>query len=213
MKGKRLKKRERGLDLRQHIPTNVRIYEPSENSKIRGDLNRIIDLIQKEQKINLWYYLFFFINNMVEKNKYSFVVDFFSGGLAGVIAKTISAPIERVKILLQTQRENNKIINKYNGIIDCFGRCVRDEGILSLWRGNGVNVIRYFPTQALNFSFKDFYGRYFNVRKCQDSQMHFLWMNIWCGGLAGSTTTLFVHPLDFVRTRLAVDMGKLKNER
>jgi hypothetical protein len=52
MKGKRLKKRERGLDLRQHIPTNVRIYEPSENSKIRGDLNRIIDLIQKEQKIN-----------------------------------------------------------------------------------------------------------------------------------------------------------------
>lgn len=37
--------------------------------------------------------------------------------------------------------------------------------------------------------------------------------HILCGGLAGSTTTCFVHPLDFARTRLAVDLGKSKAER
>jgi solute carrier family 25 (adenine nucleotide translocator) protein 4/5/6/31 len=43
--------------------------------------------------------------------------------------------------------------------------------------------------------------------------MEFLFYNILCGGLAGSTTTCFVHPLDFARTRLAVDLGKSSNER
>ena len=37
--------------------------------------------------------------------------------------------------------------------------------------------------------------------------------NILCGGFAGSSTTIFVHPLDFARTRLGVDIGKEKNER
>ena len=87
------------------------------------------------------------------------IFDFFAGGIAGIIAKTATAPIERVKLLLQTEMENPKLKSKYNGIIDCFRRCVREEGVLSLWRGNGVNVVRYFPTQALNFSTKDFYGR------------------------------------------------------
>jgi solute carrier family 25 (adenine nucleotide translocator) protein 4/5/6/31 len=89
--------------------------------------------------------------------------DFFAGGLAGIIAKTATAPIERVKLLLQTEHENTKLKTKYLGIADCFKRCIKEEGVLSLWRGNGVNVIRYFPTQALNFSTKDFYGRLLRV--------------------------------------------------
>lgn len=139
--------------------------------------------------------------------------DFFAGGLAGIIAKTTTAPIERVKLLLQTEHENAKLKTKYLGIIDCFSRCIKEEGIISLWRGNGVNVIRYFPTQALNFSTKDFYGRLLKVNERQSSKIEFLFYNILCGGLAGSTTTCFVHPLDFARTRLAVDLGKSVQER
>ena len=62
---------------------------------------------------------------------------------------------------MQTQTENLKLSRKYNGIFDCFRRCVKEDGFLSLWRGNGVNVIRYFPTQALNFSFKDYFNSLF----------------------------------------------------
>jgi solute carrier family 25 (mitochondrial adenine nucleotide translocator), member 4/5/6/31 len=139
--------------------------------------------------------------------------DFFAGGLAGIIAKTVTAPIERVKLLLQTEHENTKLKTKYLGISDCFTRCVKEEGVISLWRGNGVNVIRYFPTQALNFSTKDFYGRLLKVADHRANHAEFLLYNILCGGLAGSTTTCFVHPLDFARTRLAVDLGKSANER
>lgn len=134
--------------------------------------------------------------------------DFFAGGIAGIVAKTLTAPIERVKLLLQTESQNSKLKTKYKGIADCFTRCVKQEGFLSLWRGNGVNVIRYFPTQAINFSTKDFYGRLLDVSSKQGNKTEFLLYSILCGGLAGSTTTCFVHPLDFARTRLAVDLGK-----
>lgn len=148
-----------------------------------------------------------------QSHSYFDFFDFFAGGMAGIIAKTLTAPIERVKLLLQTEGENAKLKTKYSGIVDCFTRCIKEEGVLSLWRGNGVNVIRYFPTQAINFSTKDFYGRLIKVNERRGSNTEFLLANILCGGLAGSTTTCFVHPLDFARTRLAVDLGKSASER
>merc|ERR1712106_1253504 len=82
-------------------------------------------------------------------------------GLAGVaagISKTVAAPIERVKLLVQNQNEmlkQGKLDKPYNGVIDCCQRVLKTEGIVPFWRGNLANVIRYFPTQALNFAFKD----------------------------------------------------------
>ena len=42
-------------------------------------------------------------------------------------------------------------------MVDCFVRIPKEQGFLAFWRGNMANVIRYFPTQALNFAFKDKY--------------------------------------------------------
>jgi solute carrier family 25 (adenine nucleotide translocator) protein 4/5/6/31 len=56
-----------------------------------------------------------------------FVRDFMLGGVSGAIAKTLSAPIERVKLLLQTQHNNPKLAERpYNGILDCFSRCIKE---------------------------------------------------------------------------------------
>ncbi|KAI0986141.1 hypothetical protein GJ496_010974 [Pomphorhynchus laevis] len=142
-----------------------------------------------------------------------FLTDFMLGGTAGAIAKTLAAPIERVKLLLQTQDVNVRLESrKYKGIGDCFIRCIKEEGTLSLWRGNTVNVVRYFPTQALNFSFKDFYGK-FNKYGHKDEKIKFFLGNLFTGGAAGATSLLFVYPLDFARTRLGVDIGRASNER
>lgn len=81
-----------------------------------------------------------------------FSADFVMGGVAAIVAKSAAAPIERVKLLLQNQGEMIKrghLKKPYLGIHDCFGRVLREEGMLSLWRGNQANVIRYFPTQVL----------------------------------------------------------------
>lgn len=52
---------------------------------------------------------------------------------------------------------SGRLATPYKGIVDCAVRTYREEGLLSFWRGNTANVVRYFPTQALNLSFKDFF--------------------------------------------------------
>ena len=85
-----------------------------------------------------------------------FILDFVAGGISAAVSKTVVAPLERVKMLLQIQDAHKGIAadQKYKGVVDCFVRVNKEQGFLSFWRGNVVNVIRYFPTQALNFAFK-----------------------------------------------------------
>jgi len=83
----------------------------------------------------------------------------------------------------------------------------REQGALSFWRGNWANVLRYFPTQALNFMFKDFYKQYLEQPR-SSGFVPYLLGNMASGGAAGATSLSVVYPLDFARTRLAVDVGK-----
>jgi len=146
-------------------------------------------------------------------NVKNFVQDLAVGGTAAAISKTIVAPIERVKLLLQVQAASQQITvgNEYKGIIDCFVRIPREQGVISFWRGNLANVIRYFPTQALNFAFKDTYKQIFlgGVDKKTQFWRYFAG-NLASGGAAGATSLCFVYPLDFARTRLAADVGSGK---
>ena len=69
--------------------------------------------------------------------------DMAAGGVAGLISKTVVAPVERVKLLLQVQHANPHIVHQYSGISDCLRRVVARQGVLSLWQGNLANVVRY----------------------------------------------------------------------
>lgn len=73
-----------------------------------------------------------------------------------------------------------------------------------------ANVIRYFPTQALNFAFKDTYKKVFCPFNPKVQPVMFFLGNMASGGAAGATSLMFVYPLDFARTRLAADVGKGK---
>jgi len=138
------------------------------------------------------------------------------GGVSAAVSKTAVAPIERVKLLLQVQASSTQIKpeDRYTGIANCFVRVSREQGFLSLWRGNLANVIRYFPTQALNFAFKDTFKNFF--MKGIDPKTQF-WKfaagNIAAGSAAGAASLCFVYPLDFARTRLAADVGKGKTRQ
>lgn len=83
----------------------------------------------------------------------------------------------------------------------------------SVRRGNLSNVIRYFPTQALNFAFKDNYKQLFQHWDAKTDFWKFFAGNLASGGAAGATSLLFVYPLDFARTRMAVDVGKGKDRQ
>jgi len=148
-----------------------------------------------------------------KKKGLNFAEDFLLGGTAAAVAKTIAAPIERIKLLLQNQGESKAITEgkgEYKGIVDCLVRVPKEQGFASFWRGNLANVMRYFPTQALNFMFKEQYKRLFDVPKTAPFYQR-LYSNVASGGAAGATSLLVVYPLDFARTRLAVDVGTGKD--
>jgi len=142
----------------------------------------------------------------------SFGIDFLMGGVAAAVSKTAAAPIERIKLLIQNQDEmikTGRLKDPYKGIIDCFARVSREEGVMQLWRGNWANVLRYFPTQALNFAFKDQIKRMVGVSP-DKGYWPFFFSNVAAGGLAGALSLTFVYHLDYARTRLANDAKSSK---
>jgi len=144
---------------------------------------------------------------MADKKKLGFAENFALSGAAAIISKTAAAPIERVKLLVQNQDEMIKagrLDKPYNGVIDCTMRTFRTEGVIPFWRGNLANCIRYFPTQALNFAFKDQIKAMFKMRKTDSYGVKFS-KNIASGGAAGAMSLCFVYSLDYARTRLAND--------
>ncbi len=144
--------------------------------------------------------------------KLTFLENFTLSGAAAVISKTAAAPIERVKLLIQNQAEMLKkgtLDTPYKGIIDCGQRTMASEGVGSFWKGNLANCVRYFPTQALNFAFKDKIKAAFKVKKTDPRPAIFA-KNILSGGFAGSLSLSFVYSLDYCRTRLANDLKSSK---
>merc|ERR1712116_36165 len=144
------------------------------------------------------------IYKMGDSKKLGFFENFMLAGVAAGVSKTVAAPIERVKLLVQNQDEmikQGRLDKPYAGVVDCCKRTMASEGLVPFWRGNLANVLRYFPTQALNFAFKDTIKALFATPKDASPTVKFA-TNIASGGFAGTLSLLFVYSLDFARTRL-----------
>jgi len=144
----------------------------------------------------------------------SFMTDMVLGGVSGAIVKTGMAPIERVKLLLQTQDSNPKIISgeepRYTGIGDCFRRVQEEQGMKAFWRGNFVNCLRYAPQQGSALAFNDAIKRMLPKFNPKTDYYKDFGVKLFSGGAAGGVANVVCYPFDFARTRLASDVGSGK---
>eukprot|EP00527_Entomoneis_sp_CCMP2396_P007342 CAMPEP_0198150298 /NCGR_PEP_ID=MMETSP1443-20131203/50267_1 /TAXON_ID=186043 /ORGANISM="Entomoneis sp., Strain CCMP2396" /LENGTH=342 /DNA_ID=CAMNT_0043815567 /DNA_START=35 /DNA_END=1060 /DNA_ORIENTATION=+ len=143
------------------------------------------------------------------------------GGLAGMIAKTATNPLERIKMLSQTGEAVGSKKGAKSSILGLYKSIVEREGILGLWGGNGVNLLRVFPAKAVVFSSNDFYRKFLSpfankennsnnaTSAAGGAKLSGPW-SFLAGGMAGMTATVVTYPLDFARGRIA---GKLANEQ
>ena len=98
-------------------------------------------------------------SNQGSKSK-NFFLEFVFGGTASILSKTVASPIEVVKLRLQVQQvllTQGHISHQYEGIFDCLKRLYQENGLKAYFKGNATNALRFFLTQALNFSFRDFF--------------------------------------------------------
>mmetsp|Transcript_25528 Transcript_25528/g.28363 ORF Transcript_25528/g.28363 Transcript_25528/m.28363 type:complete len:304 (-) Transcript_25528:154-1065(-) len=142
------------------------------------------------------------------------LINLAAGGISGAVSKTITAPLEKVKLAIQNQDSNPRVLSgemkRYSGMGDCFARHVKELGAPSLWRGNVANCIRYVPTAAFNLAFKDTIKRAFPAYDKKTQFAQFAASKVASGAAAGGATNTLVYPLIYVRTVLGADLGKVK---
>merc|ERR1711871_1803957 len=154
--------------------------------------------------------------SMGKDKQSNFLVDLTIGGISGAFVKTVMSPVERIKILMQTQDSNPKIISgevpRYTGVADCGRRVAAEQGMKAFWRGNLVNCLRYAPQQGSALAFNDFFKNMFPKVNKQEQFWTFFTYNLLSGGAGGATAMVICYPMDFARTRLASDLtsGKPK---
>lgn len=138
--------------------------------------------------------------------------DLLIGGGIGAISKTVMAPVERVKLLMQTMDSNPDVISgkveKYKGVGDCFTRVYAEQGLKAFWRGNLVNCLRYAPQQGSALAFNDAINNAFPVYDSKKQFWQSLAVKLTSGGLAGAAANTICYPFDYARTRLASDLKK-----
>jgi len=140
--------------------------------------------------------------------------DLLIGGSIGAVSKTVMAPVERVKLLMQTQDSNPDVLSgkveRYKGIGDCFKRVNAEQGLKAFWRGNLVNCLRYAPQQGSALAFNDLLNNMFPVFNPHTDFWKGFGVKLASGGLAGALANTICYPFDFARTRLASDLAKGK---
>eukprot|EP00588_Corethron_pennatum_P033648 CAMPEP_0194345228 /NCGR_PEP_ID=MMETSP0171-20130528/104737_1 /TAXON_ID=218684 /ORGANISM="Corethron pennatum, Strain L29A3" /LENGTH=337 /DNA_ID=CAMNT_0039112189 /DNA_START=89 /DNA_END=1102 /DNA_ORIENTATION=+ len=151
---------------------------------------------------------------MSQKKEVNPLINLAAGGISGAISKTITAPLEKVKLAIQNQDSNPRIISgemkRYTGMGDCFSRHISELGASSLWRGNFANCIRYVPTAACNLAFKDTIKGMFPKYSKDKEFGKFAMAQVGSGAAAGGLTNTLVYPLIYIRTVLGADLGAVK---
>lgn len=122
------------------------------------------------------------------------------GGVAGSIAKSSIAPLERVKILFQVKNHHYQ----YSGVVGTLRSILAREGVRGLYKGNASSIARVFPYAAVQFVTFDAYKAFFTPKDRQISQLG----NFCAGAMCGATAVLCTYPLDVTRARLAVQVSK-----
>lgn len=142
-----------------------------------------------------------------------------SGAIAGGISRTTTAPLDRLKVVLQVTRSSQRV-----AALETLRRLTREEGYLSLFRGNGANCVKVIPECAIKFVAYDFLKRkLITARHSAEAEattfhghpsLHdaleteaavplSLAEKLLAGGCAGAVSQIVVYPLEVVKTRLA----------
>ncbi|XP_058515745.1 mitochondrial adenyl nucleotide antiporter SLC25A24 isoform X1 [Ochotona princeps] len=117
-------------------------------------------------------------------------------GIASAVARTCTAPFDRLKVMMQVQSLKTRRMRLVSG----FEQMIKEGGILSLWRGNGVNVLKIAPETSIKIGSYEQYKKWLSF---DDAHVGVLRRFI-SGSLAGATAQTCIYPLEVLKTRLAV---------
>lgn len=144
---------------------------------------------------------------------------FLAGGMAGMIAKSVVAPVDRIKILYQVSSRKFHILDVPRIAVNIF----KGEGPKALWKGNMATLIRVFPYSGIQFMVFSRLKTWFLKKHAAENEERRTrgdskreWglsptESLVSGSIAGICSVLVTYPLDMARAQLAVLRNK-KNQ-
>ncbi|XP_076645527.1 dephosphocoenzyme A carrier isoform X4 [Halictus rubicundus] len=120
-----------------------------------------------------------------------------AGAIAGALAKTTIAPLDRTKINFQISQQPYSA----KAAAEFLVKALRTDGLLSLWRGNSATMVRIIPYSAVQFTAHEQWKR---ILRVNGSEREKPGLNFLAGALAGITSQSATYPLDLMRARMAV---------
>ncbi|XP_064616748.1 calcium-binding mitochondrial carrier protein SCaMC-2-like [Liolophura sinensis] len=118
-----------------------------------------------------------------------------AGGIAGAISRTATHPLERLKVFMQVQTSNEM------GVLGCIRYMVKEGGIRSLWRGNGILVLKLGPDTAIRFMM---YEQLKKIVKGDSNRELSVFERFCTGASAGAIAQTAVYPTEVLKTRLCL---------
>ncbi|KAL2153252.1 hypothetical protein VTH82DRAFT_4407 [Thermothelomyces myriococcoides] len=128
-----------------------------------------------------------------------------AGGMAGCAAKTIVAPLDRVKILFQSRNPHFvKYAGSWYGVGQTIKEIYHQDGPFGLFRGHSATLLRIFPYAAIKFLAYEQIRAIVIPNKDKETPIR----RLVSGSLAGVTSVFFTYPLEVIRVRLAFETRK-----
>ena len=127
------------------------------------------------------------------------------GGVAGVVSRSATAPFDRLKVLMQVQGQQRVMgATKDLGMADMF-RAMHRQGVLSMWRGNGVSCIKIFPENALRFLLFEFLC---DSDALTLSKNYDIINKLFSGAITGITIQTLMYPVELTKTRVMTSQAQ-----
>ncbi|XP_062284772.1 mitochondrial adenyl nucleotide antiporter SLC25A24 [Scomber scombrus] len=121
-----------------------------------------------------------------------------AGALAGSVSRTGTAPLDRLKVFRQVHGSSTFKGNVLSG----FQYMVKEGGVRSLWRGNGINVLKIAPETAIKFTAYEKIK--YMMRDNHDSKSLRIHERFVAGSLAGAIAQTAIYPMEVLKTRLTL---------
>ncbi|KAF8909883.1 mitochondrial carrier domain-containing protein [Mucidula mucida] len=123
-----------------------------------------------------------------------------AGGVAGCVAKSVVAPLDRVKILFQASNPDfAKYAGSWSGAFRAGTRIYHESGVRGLFQGHSATLLRIFPYAAIKFMAYD--EIHYILMPTRNDETNF--RRFTAGALSGMTSVCFTYPLEVARVRMA----------
>ncbi|XP_071765950.1 calcium-binding mitochondrial carrier protein SCaMC-3b [Centroberyx gerrardi] len=121
-----------------------------------------------------------------------------AGAMAGAVSRTGTAPLDRLKVFLQVHGSSSRGINLWSGLRGM----VQEGGVLALWRGNGINVLKIAPESAIKFMAYEQIK--WLIRGSKEGGSLRVQERFIAGSLAGAIAQTIIYPMEVLKTRLTL---------